>query len=389
MQLYRKPKFYISKIAYLAFVGALLGISFSAVSTIWAPYIEGFVEKAFLVGLVTTLLAAISFLSSFIVIPILEKTNKAKVYFYSLVVILLSYVLFSLIQNFFLFLIVAIVEVIAIVFKFGSFGVMIRNESKLKDIGKSEGLRYTLLNIGYIAGPPLAGFIAAKFGIALVFVFASIVCLVTLFLFSRINIRESTSLTKSDYNLLKNIVSYFSDSARLRAYLLKGGMAVWWGVVYVFFPLLILQKGLGIEWVGIALFGVNLPLLLLEYPITKIADKKGFKIFFVFGFLILAFVSLLVFFSSSIYLIMVLFVISSVGAAFIEPLAEAYFFKITPKTEENKYYAPFLTSLDAGHVVGRAITSIVIASVAFNYLFLFLCFEMLFFVFISLTLKKK
>lgn len=389
MRFYHEPRRYISKIAFLAFIGALVGFAFAGISTIWSPYIKSFDVGDATIGLITAILAGISFLSSFIVVPILEKASKKKICIYSLLAILLSYILFSLIKSFALFLIITIIEVIAIVFKLGSWGVIIRNESKLKDIGKNEGLRYTLLNIGYVVGPLVVGFIAAKFGFSIVFLVMALILLIALLLFLNMKVREPDTIKSSDYNFLKNIYHYFSDSFRLRAYLLKGGMALWWGIVYIFLPLLVLEKGLGIEWVGIALLGINLPLIVLEYPISRIADKIGYKGFFIFGFLILAIISFIVFFSSSIYLIMALFVISSIGATFIEPLAEAYFFKITPKNIENAYYLPFLTSIDAGHFVGRLIASAAIFFLSFNYIFLILCFEMLFFAFIACTLKKE
>jgi MFS family permease len=123
--------------------------------------------------------------------------------------------------------------------------------------------------------------------------------------------------------------------------------------------------------------------------LSKIADKGNYKKFFVTGFLILALISLGIFFLSSIYWIIAFFIIASIGAAFVEPIAEAYFFKIIHKTDENKYYAPFLTSLDVGGTIGRLIPALVIIFLAFNYMFLFLFFEMLFFVFIALTIKER
>jgi MFS family permease len=78
-----------------------------------------------------------------------------------------------------------------------------------------------------------------------------------------------------------------------------------------------------------------IPFVLIEFPIGKLADKKyGEKEFLVFGFIITAIFTAMIYTtnSNSILIWAVLLFCTRIGASFIEIMVETYFFK---KTQEK------------------------------------------------------
>ena len=93
-------------------------------------------------------------------------------------------------------------------------------------------------------------------------------------------------------------------------------------------PLYIITNNLSEFWIGIFLFATPIPLILLEFKISKHAEKIGYDKLFMAGFLIAGIFSLLCFFTSNIFLIMIYLILASIGLAMLEPTTESYFFKI-------------------------------------------------------------
>ena len=141
-------------------------------------------------------------------------------------------------------------------------------------------------------------------------------------------------------------------------------------MLFLFIPLLIIRKGLGGLWIGYFFFGIAVPLIFLESPFSKLAEKKGFKIFFKIGFLILCFSALICFFLTNIYWIIGVLVLSSVGLAMIEPTTEAYFFDILNKKEELKYYGPYNTTIEVNYFIGSIFSATLLLFLPFEYIFL-------------------
>src|SRR3989344_4995658 len=153
---------------------------------------------------------------------------------------------------------------------------------------------------------------------------------------------------KSDVNLIKNFLEFFKDKNRVMAYFISGGLSLWWGsLIYLFMPLYIIRSNLDNLWVGYFLFAIVIPLILLEYKFSKLAVKTGFKKMFMLGFFIAFLASLICFFLSNIYLILLILALASIGLAMIEPNSESFFFEsLATKEEELKYYSPYNTSIE-------------------------------------------
>ena len=71
-------------IGKLATVGFIVALAASFVNTIWAVYIDSFVNSVVLVGFITTIFVLTAFISRFLFIPLIERSSKSKLFSYSL-----------------------------------------------------------------------------------------------------------------------------------------------------------------------------------------------------------------------------------------------------------------------------------------------------------------
>jgi MFS family permease len=362
----------------LAIITFLVSMGYALIDTVWAIYLQSIFHNISIVSFISALFTLVAFLAFFFLIPIIERNNKAKLFKMSLFLIGLSYIIFYLSRNIFIFFIAAFVLVIFTSLRINSFGIIIRDKSSNKCLARNEGLLYTFFNIAWLVGPLIAGAIANAYGVPLVFLLSSLFIFLSLFIFHLSKVNDANISKKIDGSIVKNFVSYFKNRDRVFAYILGGGVNFWLILIYLYMPIYILQSGLNDLWIGYFLFAFAFPPVLLEYYASKIAGKIGFKKIFKTGFLILSFSALICYFLNNIYLIMACLVFASIGVAMIEPTTEAYFFDILKKKEdESKYYGPYNTTIDTNHFVGSVLAGIILLFFPFKNIFLFFAFFML------------
>ena len=73
----RSGAWLLTGMAKLSFVTFLVALSLSFVDTIWAVYIESFLHNPSLVGFFSGFLSLVSFISFFVLVPLIERKNKA------------------------------------------------------------------------------------------------------------------------------------------------------------------------------------------------------------------------------------------------------------------------------------------------------------------------
>lgn len=387
----QRHKFIKSKSAALAVVILFICLGLAALNTIWSVYIDSFVNNMSLVGLLSAAFTAIAVFWLFFSTPIIEKYPESKILFYCLLGLIVSYVIFFFTENFLVFIGAAVLMVLMDVLRIESFGILFRDVAKISEIGKAEGLQYTFANMGWLIGPLLAGYMASLLGIRPVFLISVIAVVIALVLFKTVRIRHHKPKREPKGALktvFENTKSFLKNKNLRKMYLISGGLSAYWAIVYIYIPLFIIRAGLSHLWIGLFLSAIIIPLIAFEYPIGKLADKRGFKKFFVLGFGLLALFSISAFFIESIYAILLIFTLASIGAAFLEGTTEAYFFKTIKKSEEEKFYGPFKSS----KYVFNAISKVVAAGVLFilpqNYIFIALAAEMLFFSVVAVFVKK-
>jgi MFS family permease len=382
-----RGEYHFTGIAKLSIVGMLVAFSAAFLNTIWAVYIDSFLNSEVYVGLFSAFLTIIAFVSYFVFIPIVERSDKAKIYAYSLLSFIIFFAVFALTKNLVLLLITAIVMTIILSLRVTSYGLLVKDISEKKNLSTNEGLVYTFLNIAFVIGPLVAGFIAAKFGNPWVFGVSALFILIAFFFFKSTGIKDDEGKKRIDKKMIKNFLDYFRKSDRTIAYLIRGGVNMWWILIYLFVPLWMTRQGMSMSSVGIFLFAVNIPLILLEFFFSRKAAKVGFRKIFQIGYLLAAVMSLLCFIFSGVYVVLALLVLASIGLAMLEPTTEAYFFDILSGKERYHFYGPFNTSIDFGNFVAKVAGSLLLIFLPFNTIFIL--FAVFMFLLFLLSFKTK
>jgi MFS family permease len=378
---------HLSGMAKLGVVSFISLIGISAMTSIWAVYLDGFLKSSALVGLITAVLSLVAFGSYFVFIPLMEKLNKEKIYLYSIFAILMSYLLFTFVQNIYLVIATSVVLFVATTLRYTSFGIIVKDKSSKTKLSKNEGVIYTFANTAWVIGPLIAGLVVSRFGTNYVFLFAALFLLMAMFVFKQSKIKDHNSKKRADRNMYRNFKDFFKDSKRIKSYILAGGVSFWWVLIYIYMPLYIVEQGLPNSWIGYFLFAVPIPLILFECRFSSFAGKYGFKKMFKYGYLIAFFSSLICFFLTDIYLIFLFLILGSVGLAMIEPTRDAYFFDICKGKEHLRFYGPFNTSIDTFKIIAKLLPALLLLYFDFRVVFLFFSLVMFLLYLLSFRIK--
>lgn len=384
---YHKSHLVLTGITKLGIVWFIVALAAAHINTIWAVYIDSFVNSPSKVGFIACFLMLIGFIADFTLIPLIEKSKKSRLHAASLFLIAVCYLLFAFTSKFHIFLIIAVFSTILASVRLMSFGIIVKDKSKRSKLSENEGFLYSFANLAWIIGPLSAGFIISRTNEKSVFLIASFFIMLALFLFKIYKIKDIHVKKRIDKNIIKNSFDFFKSSKRRLCYFLGGGVNLWWSFIYIFIPLLIIKSGLPESWVAYFLFAVPIPLILFEYKFSKLAEKKGFKRIFKIGFLTVSLIALACFFASNIYIILGLLVLASIGMAMLEPTTEAHFFDICNKEEEQRFYGPYNTTINLHQSFGYGISALVLLFLPFKYLFLIFSFLMLIMFFLSFKIK--
>lgn len=369
----------------LGIISLIANLGVAMVGTIWAIYLDSFLHNSAYVGLLSSIFTIVAIASYFFIIPLIEKTSKSKLYMFTLIAYFISYTLFALLPTLYAVIILGIFISFVASLRITCFGIIVRDKTKDNNVVKNEGIIYTAFNIAWLVGPLLAGFLAERYGLNLVFLVAAFLTIISLYLFKSFKITDNRINKKRDKKILKVFLEFFKNKDRTVCYILGAGVNFWWALIYVYIPLQMINAGLDDLLVGVFLFAVVVPLVLSEYYFSKLSSKSGFKTIFSVAYLSLIFLSLICFFLSNIYAILGVLILASFALAMIEPTTEAYFFDIITKNQRDKYYGPYNTAADVGYYVGTFISALILLVLDFKFVFLFYSIIML----ILLTLSTK
>jgi predicted MFS family arabinose efflux permease len=267
-----------------------------------------------------------------------------------------------------------------------SIGLIVEHNSRQTDLSKNEGLIYTASNLAWTIGPLLVGIVLREIGTKYVFIFASLIILISLAVFKSSKVDCKIVKKNLDKKPVKNFLDFFKDKDRVKAYFLGSGVNFWWSLIFIYFPLLII-KYLHEDYIGYLLFAVLVPLLLTQYFFGKIAGKTGFRKMFFIGFMLPAVIALLCFFFFNFWFIVPALIIASLGIAMTESTTEAYFFDICKGKEDQHFYSPYNTAIDFGQFIGELLPAILLFFLPFKFIFLVYAGGLFILSLISLTMK--
>lgn len=384
-----KKRNYLSRSNKLIFARLFIGIGLAIIDTIWAIYLNSFGLSNSVIGFVSAFLVVGSLFFSLISTPIMEKYNEAKLLLMSIIASAVIYILIPIFHNIYIFIGLAVVLSLTSALRGNSFGIIFRDNIPNKELNKKEGMLYSIENIGWFVGPLIAAYFLAKSGISWVFVVAALFFSVSLFAFFVIRLKKKKQKRRLDNDIPKNIKSYFKNKRLTLPYLMSAGISAWWALIYIYVPLFMLDHGLKEKEIGVFLSAIIIPLIIIEYKIGKLSEKKGLKKFFIAGFFGLAILSFIVFFMKNIYIQLGLLIFASFFAGFLEPIQETFFFKRTSEEDEEKYYPVFGTSWETGSFISKIIIAGVLLVFIDKYAYLAASGIMLLFAIASLKIKEK
>lgn len=212
--------------------------------------------------------------------------------------------------------------------------ILIKDFSRNNDTGLIRGLAYTASNVAMILSPLLAGYIALRFGLGMIFS-VSIIFLFPLYMLIsslRKKMHEPTYHAQSIIETIRKSHRDLSEKSKdvqmifMANFLLQ--IFYTWMVIYS--PIYLLHQGFNWQQIGIIFAIMLLPFLLFELPLGEIADRwLGEKEILTVGFIILGVSTMALAFihSPSVAIWATALFMTRVGASCVEIMSDTYFFK--------------------------------------------------------------
>lgn len=371
---------------YVLFIFAI-----AMILPIFPLFIKKFVARDAYVGLLMALFAVEWIIITTLMDKILRKINKLHLAYISLLGLAISFLFLPLLTRLWQLILVEVFRVFCFASMVVIFGLFIRELAVKRNIGKIEGLSAVLMNIGYLLGPLLGGLIAKSYEIVYVFVFSSAISFIALGVLFFSGFKEKMKKQVVCESVVYNIKDFFKQRDFRLLYLISAGLMILWVMIYTFTPLFFKSQGATESLIGIALAIVVVPLLLLEVITGTLADRHGYRKYFILGFSMIAVALFFAAFMKNLYFFIGFLVIASFGAAFIEPLREAYFFKLVKKKDETRFYTVYRTASDMAYLVAPLLFSAVLLLTDDNYTPLYIvgAILMVMFAVLSSFLKRR
>jgi|GEM_PF-6499441 len=351
LKLHLKKEIHDHPMGALSALILFVTLAIALADTVWSLYINSFTHNPAVTGFVLTGLTILTTLYFILFSAMMEHEHEKKVFVLSLAITGCTFLLFPFIKSFWVFAIIAAISFVGFALRNLSLGFLLRDASKPSTIGENEGIKYVMENLGYLVAPLLiiAFFDGTDF--LPIFWLAGGLILVAAVAAAFMGLRERK--TSQIAGPLEGFREFWLDKERVTVYCMRAGAAFFWSYIYVYLPLYIMSQGYPASYLGYVLFAIILPLVLFEYWIGKSVPQFGYRNAFIIGFLISGGAFTAAFFTGSKDVFVILMVIGSFGIAFLEPTIEAYYFRITKRSEQGKLYGTYLTAQQTGFLIGR------------------------------------
>ena len=353
----------------------IYGIGIGLLLPIFPTFVEGIVQNESYVGYFYSSMALAMVLGGFLSAYLYKRFSRLQIAGFFFVVCALSTMFLVFVTNFYELFALSFVKVFAGLLVTMSLSLMIHDYTASKSLGKTEGVFFLFSNIGWLVGPLLGGVIARFMGYEPVFALAGLS-----FLFGLLYLSHQKFVSKNPVlyvpkkkrvsgQLLSRAKGFFSSPSRVGSYFVAISFMLWTTFKVLVIPLFVIRMGYGSDTSGLLLSLSILPFIFFEIPVGIYADKFGVRKPIIFGFLIIGVFSLGVFFSPIFFLDALFIILANIGASFIEPLHDLYFFKTVNEKEEDDYYGIFVTADPIAKFLAPAIVSTSLLLMPFEFVF--------------------
>lgn len=376
--LQRQPKIQVhTQLLLFSTVILLFCIFIGAIITVHPLYLNQFLEKAELVGLIAAIASLAGLIFCIPIGTISDKIGRKRLLIASF--LLISVVLFAFFINTGLYALI----VLQIAFGIFTVPVWIASEAFIKDIspigrrGEFRSFFGTFANAGLFIGPLIGGFLAVRFGIRSLYVFFALLLLVPLILALRLkdnHVNRNRSTKREGAGEENDFLSLLKEFQRQRELKILAlctlSLYFWYAAKWIFGPLFLHNMGYSTLVIGLWLGISTAPFLLFQIPFGKLGDRLGKTKMVYLGLLISTIFIIPLGFLNSISSLLAMICIVSIGNTFAEPLIEARVTDIVPKERYGAYSGIFEFIKTLGLMLGPVGSSIFVYLFGITYSFI-------------------
>ena len=375
------------KIIYWA--GFLFSIPAALTFYINSTFLSTFVGEKF-VGVVYTLASLCSVLALLIIPLIFRKIGGYKFLILTTLFQALAFLALTLTKSSFDTVAVFVVGFslnILIAFALDEF---LKISSTNSTLGRVRGIYLIVCHIALITTQFAFWIILGTFSFRTIY-FISFAITMLFLAVSFFNLKNIQEPEYDKMGTLKYLGKFIKNKNLLRAYGISFLLQLFYCWMIIYTPIY-LSIHLGFSWrqIGIIFAFMLLPFIIIPFRLGKYGDKFGERKMLMFGFIIISLSTLALFFIGwpGILVWTVGLFITRIGAASIEVMSDAYFFKhIKPENEE--YVGVYRSAFPLAYILGPLTASMIFALVpSFNFIYVILGAIMLYGVYLSSTIRK-
>lgn len=347
-------------------LGLFTGFADGVYNAVYSLVILEIFKSSAIVGVYVAIYSVFCFIVGLFANEILRMFSKARIFYFSLLMMAVCYAMmsFSILPR--TFVILDYTTGIAITLSSMLIPLFMSDFSKNIGMARLNSRYHLWLNVGALFAPTVAVFIANHFGNRAAFFGSAVIYLIawSVFKYFRI-VQEDKSLhavnpRKTVRALWKNTVEFFKLPGMMRAYLVNFGYYSLRAMRVLYVPILVIEAGFDKDVLGWVLTLGIVPYLVLSEFMGRAVRRFGKTIWMVLGFGSFAALSAVAMFATGIPLLAI-FVAWQVSGALMESVHDLLFFDGTTKSQQSKYYGVFRTSVNLPNVIAPMLAAAVIS----------------------------
>ena len=347
-------------------LGLFTGFADGIYNAVYSLVILEIFKSSAIVGIYVAIYSVFCFIVGLFANEILRMFSKARIFYFSLLMMAVCYAMmsFSILPR--TFVILDYTTGIAITLSSMLIPLFMSDFSKNIGMARLNSRYHLWLNVGALFAPTVAVLIANHFGNRAAFFGSAVIYLIawSVFKYFRI-VQEDKSLyavnpRKTVRALWKNTVEFFKLPGMMRAYLVNFGYYSLRAMRVLYVPILVIEAGFNKDVLGWVLTLGIVPYLVLSEFMGRAVRRFGKTIWMVLGFGSFAVLSAAAMFATGIPLLAI-FVVWQVSGALMESVHDLLFFDGTSKAQQSKYYGVFRTSVNLPNVIAPMLAAAVIS----------------------------
>jgi len=379
---------YNRRIIYL--VGTIFSLPIALMSYMNSSFISSFVSEK-LVGMVYAGGSIASIIALLIAPKIFRKIGGYKFLLWVIALDAISILLFAFSYNAWSTSLLFICGFMFNTLILFSLDELLKILSRASSTGRTRGIYITLCSCAWIVAQLALGTILGESSFRFIYL-TSFVMMVLFFFISYFHLGNIPDPEYDRTDTRKYLGEFLKNKNLLHAYIINLLLQFFFCWMVIYTPIY-LSLHLGFPWkdIGVIFAIMLLPFVIIPFQLGKYADKIGERKMLILGFIITSLATLSIFFlnTHNIWLWALVLFMTRVGAASLEVMSDAYFFKhIRPENEE--FIGVYRSAAPIAYIVGPLLAFTVFSFVpSFNYIFLILGTVMLYGVYLSSTIKKN